>query len=502
MRMNAFAGAFSCMVALATIQGKAQQPFDLDTTFRAAMVASGGNYPLGVNSLLVLPDGDLILSGQLRFPWDPNWIAPRSGCRLNSDGTRDLDFASYPLMGGVVKAWNDRMYVRNGQGLRRLWLDGQLDALFDMAGAPYFSAGVGGDFHVFADGRVLITGSHDLQDSIHGYVGTYELVWFSNTGYLDTTAVHRNCDGEVIRIEEQPDGKFLSSCICTVYEGSSVGRLFRVEADGALDPSFQTDFVWGHAKDFTVLADGRVLASGFMRRNGETDTLHIVRLMPDGSMDPTFNSTLDVRDLQLNFLSDYISVFHTTLPDGRIVIHGNFDRVNGEVRRGIAMLDSNGYLLSDPFSGTGCGDYDDGTFPNSHSTISMAQDPIGNWYIYGSYAGYDDGTTNDPQQRFVSRLHGLNVGVEELDPEPLGSLTLQPNPASNWLACTYRVTSAGGNPQLLIRDMTGRIVDQLTASGPEGQVIWDARAVPAGAYQVELIDGNKVVAVQRAILQP
>ncbi|QQR86910.1 MAG: hypothetical protein IPJ76_01405 [Flavobacteriales bacterium] len=82
------------------------------------------------------------------------------------------------------------------------------------------------------------------------------------------------------------------------------------------------------------------------------------------------------------------------------------------------------------------------------------------------------------------------------------SLTLQPNPASNWLACTYRVTSAVGTPQLLIRDMTGRIVDQLTAGGPEGQVIWDARAVPAGAYQVELVDGNKVVAVQRAILQP
>lgn len=492
MRTNAFSGAFSCMVTLATVQGNAQQPFDLDTTFRAATVASGD--PLGVNSMIVLPDGDLILSGQVRFPWD---TAPRSGCRLNSDGSLDLNFAQNPQMGGKLTPWNGRIYQRNGNGVRRSWLDGTLDTDYVTWNVgPYFVLGQGGDYHVYPDGRILMSGSHDLLDSIRGYVGSYELVWFNNSGYLDTTAQHRNCNGVIYRFEPQPDGKFVCSGWCTIYENQPVSQIFRVHADGALDTTFQTDFVWGEADDITVMSDGRILLSGALQRSGEADTLHFVRLMPDGSVDASFNSGLDVRELQLDQQSALISLFHTRLDDGRLVIHGGFDRVAGELRRGIAVLDSTGYLLSDAFAGNGCGDYDTGNFPVSHGTWGMARDPIGNWYIYGSYAGYDDGTTNDPQQRFVSRLHGLNVGVLERE-QPL-QLQVYPNPTSGLAQVQLRegVTRA----TLHVLDAQGRLVQEQEVQGNTYKL--DLSDQGPGVYAVRVRTEQGRVGHKLVVLEP
>ena len=48
---------------------------------------------------------------------------------------------------------------------------------------------------MYPDGRVLVCGLHELSDSIRGYVGFYDLIWFSNQGYLDTTAHHRQGNG-------------------------------------------------------------------------------------------------------------------------------------------------------------------------------------------------------------------------------------------------------------------------------------------------------------------
>ena len=82
-------------------------------------------------------------------------------------------------------------------------------------------------------------------------VGIYNLIWFTNTGYLDTTKTHRYCNGVIYEIEEQADGKFLCSGTCTTYEGQPVSRIFRVHPDGALDTSFDSEVVGGRAVFFS-----------------------------------------------------------------------------------------------------------------------------------------------------------------------------------------------------------------------------------------------------------
>ncbi|MFZ1694071.1 MAG: hypothetical protein WAT74_12800, partial [Flavobacteriales bacterium] len=106
-----------------------QEPFSLDLGFRTEIEVQN------VNSILSLPDGDVIISGQIKFPGD---ISTRSGARLNPDGSRDLGFANVAYMGGKLVSWNDRIYQGNGNGVRRSWPDGTLDGGF-VINPPYVS---------------------------------------------------------------------------------------------------------------------------------------------------------------------------------------------------------------------------------------------------------------------------------------------------------------------------------------------------------------------------
>ncbi|MBK7556771.1 MAG: delta-60 repeat domain-containing protein [Flavobacteriales bacterium] len=98
---------------------------------------------------------------------------------------------------------------------------------------------------VYADGAVA-SGQHLLSDSTRGFVGFYDLIWFSNTGYLDTTKVHRQSNGIMWEFKELPDGKFICSCSCTQYEGQPVDKVFRVYPDGTLDTTFHTGINMGN----------------------------------------------------------------------------------------------------------------------------------------------------------------------------------------------------------------------------------------------------------------
>src|SRR5690606_29673789 len=102
-----------------------------------------------------------------------------------------------------------------------------------------------------------------------------------------------------------------------------------------------------------------------------------------------------------------------------LIVTGNFGNINGQERGGIALIDTTGSLMNDYFSGNGCGEYLFQYIPSQppsqyYRVISkIIHAPDGSYYIYGAYNGYDDGTTNDHQQRSVSRMHGLKVSIAE-----------------------------------------------------------------------------------------
>jgi len=463
----------------------AQQPFDLDLSYRTQIDE------IYVSSIAVLSNNQILASGVISF----NGSSQEHGCvRLNPDGSRDNSFPTFPYSygGSKITPWNDRYYVAGGLP-RRLTPNGLVDNSFQsLNDNPEFSSGQSADYFVYPDGSVVITGYHIVNVPDSGWQNIYCLIWFNNDGTLDLTRQPRYGNGTINLIVPQPDGKFLLSGSCTTWEGQPTPNIFRVHADGTLDTSFTCAMGWGEAFSMTVLEDGRIITSGLFKTSfSSPDTLHSIRLMPNGNLDPTFHNNLDVEVLPWlpplwpnNPIHWYERAFpdHKRLSDGRIVLHGSHFRIDGQERKGLAMLDADGNLLPEPFAGEGCGRYYNPGYNWLYGDISgLLESPDGYIYIWGAYHGYDDGTTNDPTQRFVSRLYGLNVGMQE---QTLAPLQLQPNPTYGPLSVTLPANTAAQHAEVL--DAHGRMVWSKALGASTEQVQLDLAALSEGAYVLRL----------------
>jgi len=480
----------------------AQEPFDLDLSFRTNIQ---NTY---VSSVVVLENGQLLLAGEMVFQGEDPFVVS-CGARLNSDGSRDALFPLYPSWGCGIgfKRWNEQYYV-DTQGLpRRLLPTGSVDPSFQHLNnnAPLFSSFQGGDYHVYPDGSVVITGSHTMNVPDSGWVGSHHMIWFNNDGTLDLSRRPRWGNGTISLIVPQPDGKFLLSGAATTWEGVPKPNIFRVHADGTLDTSFTCAMGWGSAGSMTVLDDGRILVSGLFKTEfSSPDTLHFVRLMPNGELDPSFNNDLEV--VRMPWLASewpgntinwgqFGIVGHTRISDGRIVMWGIHMLVEGQERLGIAMLDPDGELLDEPFGAGGCGRYYNPSTGYLYGEISgILEAPDGYFYIWGGYKGYSDGTTNDPTQRFVSRLYGLNVGVEERDQI---QLEVFPNPSTGQV--TIQLDRYTGVEVVEVRDALGRSVMQQRLTG--ASMALDLSQQADGLYTIAVRSKAHPPVVRRVVIQ-
>jgi uncharacterized delta-60 repeat protein len=484
-----------CGLGCVSIAAYGQAPIQLDTSFRTLINT------WYVSSVLPLSDGDIIISGQLKFPGD---LTFRSGAKLHSDGSLDSFFPVAAFMSGKLTAWNGNIYQGNGQIVRRSWPDGSLDPDFIMMNnGPYFSSLQGGDYHVYPDGRVLMSGVHQLSDTVRGFEGLYSLIWFSNTGYLDTTRTHRYCDGSISWFTELPDGKYLCSGILSTYESQPVDHVFRVLPNGALDTTFHSGISWGYATALRPLPDGRVYVGGAFGITGDPDTLNLVRMMPDGSLDPSFNNHIDMAITEMtNFSSAIVRSVHQ-LDAAHIVVMGQFEAVEGEVLRNICLLDTTGQLSYDHFTGPGCGNF---TYQGqtASSIAGIVPAPDGSYYVYGAYHGYGDASGTDTTQRMISRLYGLDVGIPQ---EPgLGlRFKIKPNPSDGRFTADLDLseqTHVEGDLLLQVFDAQGRLVERRNLGRQLEQTIaLDLTTQPTGLYSAHLSDTKRILTGVRLVVE-
>jgi uncharacterized delta-60 repeat protein len=197
----------------------------------------------------------------------------------------------------------------------------------------------------------------------------------------------------------QPDGKILVGGLFTEFNGAPRESIVRLNQDGSLDASFAgVDFNFTTVTDIVIQPDGKILVGGnFFSVNGTTRT-NIVRLNANGTLDANFNTPFlntvvyDVAlqpngkiiiggaftspinrigrleatgapDLGFNFGRGIEGFFNgsvtdtVTQPDGKTVIVGNFDIVNGARHPGVARLNADGtldtsFFLNGTLSGT------------------------------------------------------------------------------------------------------------------------------------------------------
>ncbi|HTI97921.1 MAG TPA: Calx-beta domain-containing protein [Dongiaceae bacterium] len=233
-----------------------------------------------INVIRLLPDGSILLNG-LKNILATNGVALPNVIRLNANGSRDESF-------GITNA-------------------GILGA-------------------VQPDGDIILIQSL----SYNPWPGSSSLLRFDAAGHADVGFSPPDISGWVNAVALQDDKLIIGGNLVRV-NGVRCGCLARLEANGTLDPSFNcsADSVTTAVSALVVQPDGKILiGGGFDFPN--IATLNFARLQADGALDPTFATT--GTDL-------YGYVFNLALqPDGKVLLGGDFTAVNGVTVPGLARV--------------------------------------------------------------------------------------------------------------------------------------------------------------------
>jgi uncharacterized delta-60 repeat protein len=183
--------------------------------------------------------------------------------------------------------------------------------------------------------------------------GTVDATFNSNIGTgADTTlsSVILQADGKMVLIAE-PFATIFSS-----FNGTSVPRLVRLNADGTIDATFLANIGTGVSETGSGTAiygiiqqsDGKLLiGGGFTQFNGAS-VGRLIRLNSNGTRDTAFSATHG---------SGFSNIVNRTIaqPDGKIIVLGTFTSFNGITANRILRLNSDGSrdVLFSTNTGTG-----------------------------------------------------------------------------------------------------------------------------------------------------
>ncbi|HEX8734760.1 MAG TPA: delta-60 repeat domain-containing protein, partial [Pyrinomonadaceae bacterium] len=211
--------------------------------------------------------------------------------------------------------------VSKNKGIVRLNADGTFDRDFSL---PFVSAAVGQAI-VQPDGKIILYGGLQLTPGVN----TKFISRLFPDGSLDNLfndnmpLTAEFSFGGTSEVRLQPDGKILVRGHYRVNNSPNVEKLVRLNADGTHDSSFQTsNILGGWVLGFRNLPDGKILISGNFGKIGSRTRIGLARLNADGSTDENF---------RLDVVKSGVEVKTLNLqPDGKIIIAGDFTVVGGE----------------------------------------------------------------------------------------------------------------------------------------------------------------------------
>lgn len=248
--------------------------------------------------------------------------------RFNKDGSLDHSYNPIPefnlevlslalqpdgkiLAGGKFKHY----YGKVANSLARIHPDGTLDETFDTGTGLEYSSSYNPQLSMFVqtDSRILLIGDIKAYNGMpaNGIVridpdGSRDTEFQTGSGFEFPSR---------LRAHLQDDGKIIVSArLSTTFDGRPFQGLIRLNPDGSKDTSFDIGSGFDDAINSLATAPGnQILVGGsFTSFNGQP-VKPLVRLNPDGSLDPTFSFS-DRPDIKVEKL--------LTQPDGKILAFG------------------------------------------------------------------------------------------------------------------------------------------------------------------------------------
>lgn len=385
------------------------------------------------------------------------------------------------LCAGFSAGYDGSSYL----GVTRLEPDGSRDLSFQ----PLLDGGVA-SISLSPDGRMIIAGSEQTcnGDSIHGITrlmpnGTNDPSFQHTTdGWFFSTAitpggnvfaggtifsppagqVTYDEDGNLIEhsplmiadcLLAQPDGKVIAG-------GRDYIFLARFQENGAVDASFASNITsasYGPVIDLAQLPDGRILIIGNIDSVDGQSRSMIARIQPDGSLDESFDPGTGFNDMPWAEL---------LLPDGDVLVAGDFTTYNG------ATLNGSFVRLND-----------DGSLDTSYAisgVLDMVRQPDGKIVLAGFAIDFD----GDVRNGIMRIMPDVNTAVSAAH---VGRSSVWPNPAQDVVTVQRDMD---GPFEWAILDAIGALV--MGSSDTDRSVHIPVRGLVLGAYTFRVIDAEGV----------
>jgi uncharacterized delta-60 repeat protein len=204
---------------------------------------------------------------------------------------------------------------------------------------PFFAAAIPAERALLLpDGKYFLFFDPDtLTDQPTG-----PLTRFLSDGTLDTSFNFSRDYKQVRAVAPTGPDKFYVAATRYAYGTKDTDQILRINNDGSIDPTFTPAVVstadkLGFVYNLYVQLDGKLLAVGYFDTVSGVARVDIVRLMPDGTVDPDFiPATVEGGE----------AYAITLQPDQKIIVGGNFQAVNGTSSLGVARLNPNGSVDS------------------------------------------------------------------------------------------------------------------------------------------------------------
>ncbi|MGN6420602.1 MAG: hypothetical protein ACTHMC_24035 [Pseudobacter sp.] len=283
---------------------------------------------------------------------------------LNMDGRADVvvvqPWDQKILIGGGFTTINGV----SRRGVARLHTDGSLDLSFNPGTG--IDGSYGGDMRVWdlvvkdapvpADRRIIIGGQFETYNGVH--IGTKGgVVQLFENGTRDASYNPLVEDGAVYALCLDSSNKLLVGGEFWKVGGSFKLRIARLNENGTLDNTFSsgTGFAGPFASVTSIglMPDNRIVIGGYFQQFNSITRRGLARLNADGSLDPTFNTGDGFQNG--TSVHDFATEVRTVLPmaDGSVIVGGNFTTFNGIPCGNIIRLKPDGTLDTGPAFGTG-----------------------------------------------------------------------------------------------------------------------------------------------------
>lgn len=170
---------------------------------------------------------------------------------------------------------------------------------------------------------------------VNGFVANNIARLNTDGSYDITFNRHKGCNGTVLATAVQSNQRIIIAGKFSEYNYESANGIARLKRTGRYDPSFNVGTgANGQINTVAIQSDGKILIGGKFNVVNGNNCSNIARLNADGSFDASFATAQtdgEVRKIKID-------------SDERIVVAGDFKNVNKETAHGIARIFQSGKL--------------------------------------------------------------------------------------------------------------------------------------------------------------